>query len=56
MLVTRFVKSMLFGVAPSDPAVLFGAMALLMLVAVGASWLPALRAANVQPMEALRRD
>jgi ABC-type lipoprotein release transport system permease subunit len=26
------------------------------LVAVGASWIPARRAANVQPMEALRRE
>ena len=55
-LLTRFVKSMLFGIAPSDPAVLWGATALLMFVAVGASWLPARRAASVQPMEALRRD
>jgi ABC-type lipoprotein release transport system permease subunit len=47
---------MLFGLAPSDPAVLWGATALLMLVAVGASWIPARRAARVQPMEALRRD
>ena len=56
LLVTRFVKSMLFGIAPSDPAVLWGATTLLMFVAVGASWLPARRAASVQPMEALRRD
>ena len=56
LLVTRFVKSMLFGIAASDPAVLWGATALLMLVAVGAAWLPARRAASVQPMEALRRD
>jgi ABC-type antimicrobial peptide transport system permease subunit len=56
LLVTRFVKSMLFGLAPSDPAVLWGATALLMFVAVGASWIPARRAASVQPMEALRRD
>jgi predicted permease len=56
LLVTRFVKSMLFGIAPSDPAVLAAATALLMCVAVGASWLPAWRAASVQPMEALRRD
>jgi ABC-type antimicrobial peptide transport system permease subunit len=55
-LVTRFLKSMLFGIAPSDPAVLWGATALLLFVAVGASWLPARRAASVQPMEALRRD
>ena len=56
LLVARFVKSMLFGIAPSDPVVLFGATVLLMIVAVGASWLPARRAANVQPMEALRRE
>jgi predicted permease len=56
LLVTRVVKSMLFGIAPSDPAVLWGATALLMVVAGGASWLPARRAASVPPMEALRRD
>jgi len=56
LLVTRFVRSLLFGIAPSDPAVVWGATALVMFVAVAASWLPAWRAANVQPMEALRRD
>ena len=55
-LVTRFVKSMLFGIAPSDPATVWGAAVLLMIVAFGASWIPARRAASVQPMEALRRD
>ena len=55
-LVTPFVKSMLFGIAPSDPATVWGAAALLMIVAVGASCIPARRAASVQPMEALRRD
>jgi ABC-type antimicrobial peptide transport system permease subunit len=56
LLVTRFVKSMLFGIAPSDPAVLVIATTLLLFVAIAASWLPARRAARVQPMEALRRD
>jgi predicted permease len=56
LLVTRFVKSMLFGIAPSDPAVLLIATTLLLGVAIAASWLPARRAARVQPMEALRRD
>ena len=54
--VTRFVKSMLFGIAPSDPLTVWGAAALLMIVALGASWIPARRAASVQPMEALRQD
>jgi predicted permease len=56
LMVTRFVKSILFGIAPSDPATLWGAAVLLMIVALGASWIPARRAASVQPMEALRRD
>jgi ABC-type lipoprotein release transport system permease subunit len=47
---------MLFGIAPSDPATVWGAAVLLMIVATGASWIPARRAASVQPMEALRRD
>jgi predicted permease len=55
-LVTPFVKSMLFGIAPSDPATMWSAAAVLMIVAVGASCIPARRAASVQPMEALRRD
>jgi len=56
LVVTRFLKSLLFGIAPSDPAVVWGATALLMLVAVGASWLPARRASRVHPIEALRHD
>ncbi len=56
MVVTRFVKSLLFGIGPSDPAVLWGATTLLMIVAVAASWLPARRATRVHPMEALRHE
>jgi ABC-type lipoprotein release transport system permease subunit len=33
-----------------------GATMLLIVLALAASWIPARRAANVQPMEALRRD
>jgi ABC-type lipoprotein release transport system permease subunit len=47
---------MLFGIAPYDPATLWGAILLLLTVALAASWIPARRAARVQPMEALRRD
>jgi ABC-type antimicrobial peptide transport system permease subunit len=56
LLVTRFLSPLLFGIAPSDPGVVWGSTALVMLVAVGASWLPAWRAASVQPVEALRRE
>lgn len=55
-LLSRLVKSMLYGIAPYDPATLAGAALLLLAVALGASWIPARRAARVQPMEALRRD
>jgi predicted permease len=55
-LVARFVRSMLFGIASSDPITVSGAAMVLMIVALGASWIPARRAASVQPMEALRRE
>jgi ABC-type antimicrobial peptide transport system permease subunit len=55
-LLSRLVKSMLYGIASYDPATLWGAVLLLLTVALGASWIPARRAARVQPMEALRRD
>ena len=53
---SRLVKSMLYGIAPYDPATLWGAVLILLTVALGASWIPARRAAKVQPMVALRRD
>jgi predicted permease len=53
---TRLVKSMLFGVTPNDPATLAGGIALLLAVAIAATWFPARRAASVQPMQALRHE
>ena len=52
----RFLKSLLYEVAPTDPLTLGGATALLLVFALIASWLPARRAARVDPMEALRAD
>jgi ABC-type lipoprotein release transport system permease subunit len=51
---THFVSSLLYGVTPADPATFAGVVFLLLGVAVLASWLPAHRAARVNPMEALR--
>jgi len=56
LLLSRLARSMLFGIAPYDPATLCGATLLLLAVALAASWIPARRAAKVQPIEALRRD
>lgn len=52
----RLVKSMLYGVAPYDPVTLAAAVLLLLGVALVASWIPARRAAGVQPMDALRHE
>lgn len=52
----RLVKSMLYGVQPWDPATLVAGAVLLLVVALAASWIPARRAAGVQPMEALRHE
>ncbi|HKQ75996.1 MAG TPA: ABC transporter permease [Blastocatellia bacterium] len=53
---TRLMRTLLFGVTPTDPLTL-GAVALaLVSVALLACWLPARRAAKVDPLVALRRD
>jgi predicted permease len=54
--VTRLLAALLFGVSPTDPPTLLGAAALLVVVALVASWLPARRAAGVDPAQALRAD
>jgi len=54
--VTRFLGSFLFGVSPMDPTTLGGVALVLVAVTIVASWLPALRAARVDPMAALRSD
>jgi predicted permease len=53
---TRLVKSMLYGIQPYDPATMAAGVSILLAVALAASWIPARRAAGVQPMEALRHE
>jgi predicted permease len=53
---TRLVKSMLYGIQPNDPATILSGVLILLAVALAASWIPARRAAGVQPMEALRHE
>ena len=53
---TRVVRSLLYGVSPTDPLTFAAVTATLLLVAVFACWLPARRAARVHPMEALRYE
>jgi ABC-type antimicrobial peptide transport system permease subunit len=50
----RLVKSLVFGVQPTDPAIIFVALATLTVTAAIAAYLPARRASRSDPMEALR--
>lgn len=54
VLLSRTMRSLLFQVAPSDPIVYIAGVLALLLVAGLASWLPARRAAKIDPLEALR--
>jgi putative ABC transport system permease protein len=53
-LITRFLGSLLYEVQPTDPTTLLAVCILFLLVGVVACWIPARRAALVDPMSALR--
>jgi putative ABC transport system permease protein len=52
---TRLLKALLFGVDATDPLTFVAMPAILALVAFLACWLPARRAAQLEPLEALRQ-
>jgi predicted permease len=54
MAASRLLKGFLFGLSPTDPAILTAAPLALFAVATAAAYLPARRASRVDPMEALR--
>ncbi len=54
--IARWIGSLLFGVRPNDPATLAVSAGAFVLVAVIAAWIPARRAAQVDPMVALHYE
>jgi len=53
---TRYLRTFLFGVGPTDPTTFVGVVALLGLVTVAACLIPAMRASRVDPSRALRSE
>jgi putative ABC transport system permease protein len=56
LIMTRLIATMLFGVAPADPLTFVGVATMFVLVACLASYLPARRAAGVDPIIAMRAE
>jgi predicted permease len=56
LLVTRLLRGLLFGVSPTDPATMVAMVVLLSAIALAASYLPARRAARIDPVQALRAE
>lgn len=53
---TKYVKSLLYGIEPTDPVAIAGALGLLLLSALVAGCGPAIRASRIAPMGAVRRE
>jgi ABC-type antimicrobial peptide transport system permease subunit len=55
-LTARLLERVLFGVRPGDPLVLVAGCVVLLIAGVVAAYLPASRAASVDPIQALRTE
>jgi len=52
----RWMRSVFFGIGPHDPVTMIGTVGMMIAVAVLAAWIPARRAARIDPMAALRYE
>jgi putative ABC transport system permease protein len=53
---SRYIRTLLYSLAPNDPVTMIEAVLLLAALVVGASLVPALRAVRVDPVMAFRND
>jgi ABC-type lipoprotein release transport system permease subunit len=53
---TRFLSPLLYGIDSKDPATFTAALVFLPAAALAGAWLPALRAARIEPTTALRTE
>jgi putative ABC transport system permease protein len=56
LLAARALESFLYGTSTRDPLVVSGSMMAMAAIASAASLIPALRAARINPMTAIRRE
>ena len=52
----RLMQAVLYGIVPHDPVTMIGTIGIMLTVAALAAWIPARRAAKIDPMEALRYE
>ena len=52
----RWMRSVFYGIEPHDPLTMIGTVLIMVAVAALAAWIPARRAARIDPMEALRYE
>ena len=53
---SSLIEGLIYGIEPNDPLTMIGAAMLMVIVAALAAWVPARRAAKIDPMEALRYE
>jgi predicted permease len=56
MMITQLVSSLLFGLSPRDPGTLIAALSALTIATIAAAYVPAKRAASIDPILALREE
>jgi ABC-type lipoprotein release transport system permease subunit len=56
VIVSRLLRSLLFGIAATDALTFVGVPGLLVLIALIASYIPALRASRIDPAQSLRHE